>query len=144
MLQLMTDEQRDSLIVFDDSRRRGPSDSQAISNWPVLAVMAIGVILALSGLLGLLVGDRVDSFGSFGGNALAGVHLASLGLGIGLVMRNDLARRVYLVFAIAGLVLTVISPSSYSSSFASYLLGVALDVVTVALLVHPSVKRAFD
>ena len=59
-------------------------------------------------------------------------------------MRKELARRVYLVFAVIGLVLTVISSSSYSGSFTSYVLGVALDVITVALLVHPSVRHAFD
>jgi len=37
----------------------------------------------------------------------------------------------------------VISSSSYSGSFASYILGVGLDVFTVALLIHPSVRRAF-
>jgi hypothetical protein len=59
-------------------------------------------------------------------------------------MRKELARRVYLVFAVIGLVLTVISSSSYSGSFASYVLGVGLDVVTLALLIHPSVKNAFN
>jgi len=49
-----------------------------------------------------------------------------------------------LVFAVIGLVLTVISSSSYSGSLGSYVLGVALDVITVALLVHPSVRHAFD
>jgi hypothetical protein len=96
------------------------------------------------GLLGLLAGDRVDSFGSFGGSGLDGVYLGNLVLGIGLVMRKELARRVYLVFAVIGLVLTVISSSSYTGSFTSYALGVALDVITIALLVHPSVRHTFD
>jgi hypothetical protein len=57
---------------------------------------------------------------------------------------KQLARRVYLVFAVIGLVLTVVSSSSYSGSFASYIVGVGLDVATVALLIHPSVRHAFD
>jgi hypothetical protein len=139
----MADPQRDSLVFYDDStrgRRRGSIGS----GWPVIAVMAIGAILILGNVAGLVARSHMDTFGSSTGNGLAGAQLVSLVLGIGLVMRKELARRVYLVFAVIGLVLTVISSSSYSGSFASYFLGVALDVVTVALLIHPSVRRAFD
>jgi hypothetical protein len=138
----MVDPERDSLVFYDDSTRGRRRESIG-SGWPVIAVMAIGAILILGNLAGLLAGSHMDTFGSSTGNGLAGAQIVSLVLGIGLVMRNELARRVYLVFAVIGLVLTVIS-SSYSSSFASYILGVALDVVTVALLIHPSVRRAFD
>ena len=139
----MAEPQRDSLIFYEDSAR-SPRRRSIGSGWPVIAVMAIGAVLILGSLAGLLAGGHVDTFGSSTGNGLAGVQLVSLVLGIGLVMRKELARRVYLVFAVIGLVLTVLSSSSYSGSFVSYLLGVGLDVVTVALLVHPSVRRAFD
>jgi hypothetical protein len=86
----------------------------------------------------------MDTFGSTTGNAFAGTEIVGLILGIGLVTRKELARRVYLVFAVIGLVLTLLSSSSYSGSFASYILGVGLDVATIALLVHPSVRHAFD
>jgi hypothetical protein len=138
----MADPGRDALIFYDDSsggrRRRSVG-----SGWPVVAVMAIGAILVLGNLAGLLAGSGIDRFGGASGDGLAGFQIAGLVLGIGLVMRNELARRVYLVFAVVGVVLTVISSSSYTGSFASYLLGLAVDVVTVALLIHPSVKRAF-
>ena len=106
--------------------------------------MTIGAILILANLAGLVAGSHMDTFGSTTGNGFAGTEIVGLLLGIGLVMRNELARRVYLVFAVIGLVLTVLSSSSYSGSFVSYVLGVGLDVATVALLVHPSVRRAFD
>ncbi len=78
------------------------------SGWPVLAVMAIGAILVLGNVVSLLAGSQVDSFGSFTGNGLAGAQLVGLILGLGLVMRKELARRVYLVFTIIGLLLTVV------------------------------------
>lgn len=139
----MADPQHDSLTFYDDSprgRRRLPAGS----DWPVVAVMVIGAILILGNLVGLLSGSHVDTFGSTTGNGLAGAQLVGLVLGIGLVMRKELARRVYLVFAILGLAITVLGFSSSSGSFASYVLGVALNVVTVGLLVHPSVRHAFD
>jgi hypothetical protein len=139
----MAEPQRDSLVFYDDSTR-GRRRRSIGSGWPVIAVMAIGAILILGNLAGLLAGSHMDTFGSSTGNGLAGAQLVGLVLGIGLVMRKELARRVYLVFAVIGLVLTVISSSSYSSSFASYILGVALDVVTVSLLIHPNVRHAFD
>jgi hypothetical protein len=139
----MADRQPDSVIFYDDSarsRRRGA----LVSGWPVIAVMAIGAILVFGNLAGLLIGSHMDTFGSSTGDGLAGGQLVGLALGAGLLMRKELARRVYLVFAVIGLVLTVISSSSYSGSFASYVLGVGLDVVTLALLIHPSVKNAFN
>jgi len=139
----MADPLRDSLVFYDDparSRRR----VVAGSGWPVVAVMAIGAILILGNLVGLIAGSHMDTFGSTTGNGLAGAQIAGLALGVGLVLRKELARRVYLIFAVIGLVLTVLSSSSYSGSFASYILGVGLDVATVALLVHPSVRHAFD
>lgn len=139
----MADPQSDSLMFYDEPAR-GRRRLAAGSGWPVVAVMVIGAILILGNVAGLIAGSHVDTFGSTAGNGLAGAQLVGLVLGIGLVMRKELARRVYLVFAIIGLVLTVLSSSSYSGSFASFILGVALNVVTVGLLVHPSVRRAFD
>jgi hypothetical protein len=136
----MADPQRGSVIFYD----HGGCRRFIGSGWPVIAVMAIGAILVLGNLAGLLAGSHMDTFGSSTGNGLAGAQLVGLALGIGLVMRKELARRVYLVFAVIGLVLTVISSSSYAGSFASYILGVGLDIVTLALLIHASVKRAFD
>jgi hypothetical protein len=143
----MPDERRDSFIIFADrtpAKPLGRRSAASISGWGVLAVVAIGALLAIDGVLGLTVGDRLDSYGSVGGGALDGVYLARVALGVGLLMRKELARRVSLVFAIIGLVATVTSPASYSASFASYALGISLDVGTLALLLHPRVKRAFD
>ena len=59
----MADPQRDSLVFYDDStrgRRRGSIGS----GWPVIAVMAIGAILILGNLAGLLAGSHRDTFGS--------------------------------------------------------------------------------
>jgi hypothetical protein len=139
----MADPQRDSLVFYDDPPR-GRRRVVLGSGWPVVAVMAIGAILVLGNLAGLVAGGHMDTFGSTTGNGLAGAQIVGLVLGIGLVLRKELARRVYLVFAVIGLVLTVLSSSSYSGSFASYILGVALNVATVGLLVHPSVRHAFD
>jgi len=139
----MSGPQRDSLIFYDDSRRSRRRRSVA-SGWPVIAVMALGGLQVLADVFGLLAGGHVDMFGSPGSNWIAGAQICGIVLGIGLVMRNEIARRVSLVFVIIGLVLAVINSSSDSGSFASYILGVGLDVLTVALLIHPSVRRAFD
>ncbi len=139
----MADPQRDGFVLYDDStlgRRRSPAGP----GWPVIVVMAIGAVLVLGNLADLIAGSHMDAFGSSTGNGLAGAQLVSLVLGIGLVMRKELARRVYLVFAVFALLVAVFGWSSYSGSFPSYFLGVALDGVTVALLIHPSVRRAFD
>jgi hypothetical protein len=82
-----------------------------------VAVTAIGATLILGNLAGLIAGTRMDTCGSSTGNGLAGVQIVGLVFGIGLVMREELVRRVYLVFAVIGLVLTVLSSSSYSGSF---------------------------
>ena len=139
----MADPQRDSFVFYDDPPR-GRRRLAAGSGWPVVAVMVIGAILILENLAGLLVRSHMDTFGSTTGNGFAGTEIVGLVLGIGLVMRKELARRVYLVFAVIGLVLTVVSSSSYSGSFASYILGIGVDVATVGLLIHPSVRHAFD
>jgi hypothetical protein len=139
----MADPPRDALIFYDEPPR-GRRRVKVGSGWAVIAVMAIGAILILGNLAGLVTGSHMDTFGSTTGNAFAGTEIVGLILGIGLVTRKELARRVYLVFAVIGLVLTLLSSSSYSGSFASYILGVGLDVATIALLVHPSVRHAFD
>ncbi|HLW96481.1 MAG TPA: hypothetical protein VKS25_13980 [Solirubrobacteraceae bacterium] len=106
--------------------------------------MAIGLLLVATNLLGLIAGTDINTFGATGGNGLAGKQLVGLVLGAGLVMRSELARRVYLVFAVIGLVLTLLDSSSYNASPTSYALGLLIDAGTVALLVHPKVRRAFD
>jgi hypothetical protein len=139
----MSGSQRDSLVFYDDSWRSRRHRSVA-SGWPVIAVMALGALQVLANLFGLLADGHVSMFGSPGGNWLAGAQICGIVLGIGLVMRKELARRVSLVFVMIGLVLAVIISSSYSGSFAAYVVGVGLDVLTVGLLIHPSVRRAFD
>ncbi|HEX4036363.1 MAG TPA: hypothetical protein VHX66_18130 [Solirubrobacteraceae bacterium] len=40
--------------------------------------------------------------------------------------------------------MTLLDSSSYNGSPTSYVLGLLIDAGTVALLVHPKVRRAFD
>jgi hypothetical protein len=138
----MEQRERDSL-VFDD-RAGSEWRSSLASGWPVLAVMAIGALLVLGNLVGLLTGSHMDTFGSSGGNGLAGAQLVGLLLGLGLVMHKELARRVYLVFAVIGLVATLLGSSSYTGAPEAYLAGLLVDVGTVAILLHPRVTHAFD
>ncbi len=138
----MEQRERDS-VVFYDKAGAGWRTSLA-SGWPILAVMAIGALLVLGNLAGLLTGSHMDTFGSGGGNGRAGAQLVGLVLGLGLVMRKELARRVYLVFAVIGLLLTLLGSSSYTGAPEAYLAGLLVDVGTVALLLHPRVRHAFD
>jgi hypothetical protein len=138
----MASPERDPLTFYEDPSDGGLDSLRA--GWPVLAVMAIGVLLVAANLLGLIAGTDIHTFGAAGGNGAAGVQLVGLVLGAGLVMRNELARRVYLVFAVIGLVLTLLDSSSYDGSRVSYVLGLLIDTGTVALLLHPKVRRAFD
>jgi hypothetical protein len=86
----MEQRERDSL-VFDD-RAGSEWRSSLASGWPVLAVMAIGALLVLGNLVGLLTGSHMDTFGSSGGNGLAGAQLVGLLLGLGLFLVHGSAR----------------------------------------------------
>src|ERR1017187_1292581 len=118
----MADPPRDALIFYDEPPR-GRRRVKVGSGWAVIAVMAIGAILILGNLAGLVTGSHLDTFGSTTGNAFAGTDIGGPSVGIGFFPRKELASRVYPVFAVIGLVLTLLSSPSSSGSFASYSRG---------------------
>ena len=116
-------------IAPDKGGRRNLPD---LSSWAVLATVALGglnIAFALAGLLGS---------GTLSGSGFVGINLVRLALGAGLVMRNELARLVYLAFSIFALYLMALDGITHNA------LAAALQLLTMVLLTRPSVRRAFD
>ncbi len=122
-------------------------------SWSFIAVWTLGALTAISGAVGLLGGVHVLAFGSIStGGSFVFVNVFRLLLGAGILMRKEIARRVYVFVAVVGLVFAVIGSFLYLATaqgartidFLAVLVGLALDVVPLALLTSASVKREFS
>lgn len=116
----------------------------------VIAVVVIGALIAFPALLSLLGSAAVSLDGSTGGSSLSvGFDLAYLVLGVGLMMRRELARQVYLVLATIGLIflgiaiLVVIAGGAGHTSLAELLPGLLLTVIPMYFLTRPDVAKLF-
>jgi uncharacterized membrane protein len=76
----------------------------------VIAVMIVGALVALPALLGLL-GSASISFGASKGGTTFGalIDIAYVILGVGLMLRRELARQVYVVLVVISLILLTVS-----------------------------------
>jgi hypothetical protein len=72
-------------------------------SWIIIAVIAIGALVAISGFLALI--DRATFGDTNFGAAFGGLFdFAYLIVGVGLMFRRELARQVFIVFAVIALI----------------------------------------
>lgn len=116
----------------------------------VIAVIVIGALIAIPALLSLLGSAAVSLDGSTHKSSVSvAFNLAYLALGVGLMMRRELARQVYLVLASIGLfflgiaVLIVIA-GGIDVPLASLIAGVLLTVIPMYFLTRPDVAKLFS
>ncbi len=116
----------------------------------VIAVIVIGALVAVPALLSLLGSAAVSLDGSSGRSSVSiGFDLAYLALGVGLMMRRELARQVYLVLATIGLIflgiaaLVVIAGGAGHISLAELLPGFLLTVIPMYFLTRLDVAKLF-
>ncbi|HUC88395.1 MAG TPA: hypothetical protein VMR95_04620 [Candidatus Binatia bacterium] len=95
-------------------------DSKSMDKSKVIIILItiLGIYIAGSALIGLIGGVRLLSFGiarSTGG-ILTAIDIVYLIIGAGIIFRRELARIVYIVIAVIGLVLSSIGLYSYFHS----------------------------
>jgi hypothetical protein len=152
----MTAGEPNPFVTFNDhpalANQAAPS-LRATHSWAGLAVIALGTISVLSGLAGLTGGVHLLAFGSISsGGSFVVVNIARVALGMGLVMRKELARRIYVFLAVVGLVFGVLggflelatASGPHAVDLLAVVIGVAMDLALLALLTSPRVKREFS
>lgn len=103
-------------------------------SWVVTGVMALGVVIALPALLGLVGAAKLLSFGYISGAGTFGllVDLVFLALGVGIVMCREQARVVYVVLAVVTLAFSVIGTVGYFT--ASSIAGASANTNTASAI----------
>jgi hypothetical protein len=125
----------------------------------VLAVVVFGAFVTAQALVSLVGGLKLLSFGDVGGVSLLTIFdVGFVILGVGLITRRELARAVYVVFAVINLIfltlgmiavlgLVAISSTSQATSdvnYAGLLLVFLLAAFPLVFLTRPSVKAVFS
>ncbi len=78
------------------------------NNLIILLVIILGAYTAISALVGIFASTLAISYGFIGaGGLLIAIDVIYILIGIGLILRKELARFVYVVLAILGLLLTI-------------------------------------
>jgi|GEM_PF-2733790 len=97
-------------VAWDESSPLAGDTPRREDSRIVIAVMVIGALIAAQALLGLL-GSIGTSFGAAkSGSAFAGaLCIAYVILGVGLVLRKELARQAYVVLAVISLILLAVA-----------------------------------
>ena len=124
-------------------------------SWIAIVVIALGALIAVPALLGLLIGTTYLSYGFLGGGAavLAAIDLLYLALGVGLIARRELARSAYVVLALVGLVLNVVGLVGFVAlqpgvashgEYAGLLLGFIVSTLPLWFLTRESVREIFS
>lgn len=112
----------------------------------VAAIVALGALLALTAVIDLAVAPHRGLIG------LDGAYIVRLVLGIGLAMRKQLARILYIGVTILGLLVTVATGAgdyvavkgSGGIALVGLLVSVGIDIAVLVILLRPSVARHFD
>jgi hypothetical protein len=108
-----------------------------------LGILAIAGLIIVSGLLEVLEAARIVSSG-LGAQAsplLGVVGGMQLLLGVGLLARNELARRVYLVLAFIGLAGILLG--SGSSSTGAVVVNLIVQLIPIVFLMRGSIAAKF-
>ena len=92
-------------------------DSRTTKNKLIIfGVMVLGAYIALSALLTLFSSLKILSFGFVGNrNFLILIDVIYLLIGIGLMLRNEIARLVYVIIGVIGLVIAIYGTYHYFS-----------------------------
>ncbi|HXB16951.1 MAG TPA: hypothetical protein VNV44_14545 [Solirubrobacteraceae bacterium] len=122
------------------------SQPRTLSDGTIATVATvIGALVAIPALLALLGTAAIRLGGSSTGTGIAAIFdFAYLLLGVGLMMRRELARQIYCVLAVISLVLDlggVILGGGHH--LAGYLAGLLLTGALLYFLTRPDVARAF-
>ena len=124
-------------------------------SWIEIVVVALGALIAIPALLGLLVGTTYLSYGFLGGGAavLAAIDVLYLMLGVGLMARREMARSAYVVLALVGLVLNAIGLVGFVAlqrgvaghgEYGGLLLGFIVSTLPLWFLTRESVREIFS
>jgi uncharacterized membrane protein YjdF len=118
--------------------------------WIVIAVVALGAVMALPAFLDLMGNLSALLAGDTAGHNVSGsgFDLAYLALGAGLMLRKKLAREVYCVLAAISLVFVAvfgaIDLASGGGALARLIPVVVVATIPLVFLSHPAVKRVFS
>lgn len=121
----------------------------------VAGVVLLGALIAAGAFLSFVGGMKVViGFGSGTGAFAALFALGYIALGLGIVMRRETARQIYVWLAVIGVILSVVSfgvtglitivthPSGFAA-LTAILFGLLVSVVPLYVLTRPSVKLVF-
>jgi hypothetical protein len=94
---------------FNAAEQSGNPKAKSSTQFITIAVMALGAFIAVPALVSLVGWAKVISFGYISGTSafVTVTDVLYLLLGVGIVLRKELARIVYVFFAVIGLLLTV-------------------------------------
>ena len=141
--------------VLDGPTAVAPAAPAPQQDLIAIVVIALGALIAIPALLGLVIGTTYLSYGFLGGGAavLAAIDLLYLLLGVGLMARRELARSAYVVLALVGLVLNVVGLVGFVAlqpggaghgEYAGLLLGFIVSTLPLWFLTRESVRETFS
>lgn len=100
----MSDHQNPS-VSWEALPPLAPDAPSREDSWIVIAVMIVGALIALPAFLGLIGSASISFTNARSDTAYAvAFDLAYLILGVGLILRRELARQVYVVLAVISLI----------------------------------------
>jgi hypothetical protein len=118
----------------------------------VMAVVVLGAFITIQALVSLVGSAQLLSYGHAGVGGLATIFdVGYVLLGVGLVIRREPARVIYvviaiisLIFAVLGTIAIVAASQAYAVNYAGLVLVYSLALFPLVFLTRPSVKAVFS